>query len=208
MNHRSSNSSIDWLELDRLVDGRLDGDEYRELLCQIDADPDGWRHCALAFLEHQALSRELSAFANDPDCEMLPCMGSIVQEEQAGTAKESAIAVGRKSDSSSASAMIGWFSMALCIVCGLAIGITLQSDFRDRLEVPPMQHVTKPFANQVPADEILKDTTGDAQVSTERENVAPVSGKKDQCTKNRCQKRFSLHRSSQQAVQREYNGMR
>lgn len=59
---------INWAELDRLVDGQLGRDEYRELLRQIDKDPDGWRQCAMAFLQHQAMERELSAFSNHPDC--------------------------------------------------------------------------------------------------------------------------------------------
>ena len=49
-----------WDELERLVDGRLSHDEYRELLCRIEEHPDGWRKCALAFLEEQALRKELS----------------------------------------------------------------------------------------------------------------------------------------------------
>jgi hypothetical protein len=39
--------------IDRLVDGELSGDERRELLTSLDAQPDGWRRCALAFLEAQ-----------------------------------------------------------------------------------------------------------------------------------------------------------
>lgn len=40
--------------LDRLVDGELAEDERRALLRRLEADPDGWRCCALAFLESQA----------------------------------------------------------------------------------------------------------------------------------------------------------
>lgn len=56
---------VNWFELDRLVDGQLGDAEYRELLRQIDEDPDGWKQCALAFLQHQALQRELSELAGD-----------------------------------------------------------------------------------------------------------------------------------------------
>lgn len=45
--------------LDRLVDGELSRDEYRALLESLDREPDGWRRCALAFLEAQAWQREL-----------------------------------------------------------------------------------------------------------------------------------------------------
>jgi hypothetical protein len=40
--------------IDRLVDGELDDAERRALLTQFDVEPDGWRRCALAFLEAQA----------------------------------------------------------------------------------------------------------------------------------------------------------
>lgn len=46
-------------QLDRLVDGELPADEYRLLLSTLDAQPQGWRRCALAFLEAQALGGEL-----------------------------------------------------------------------------------------------------------------------------------------------------
>jgi len=45
---------IDSRELDRLVDGELTTDEYRNLLVSLDDQPNGWRQCALAFLEAQA----------------------------------------------------------------------------------------------------------------------------------------------------------
>ena len=44
--------------LDRLVDGELSENEYRRLLESFEETPGGWRRCALAFLEHQALQRE------------------------------------------------------------------------------------------------------------------------------------------------------
>jgi hypothetical protein len=44
---------------DRLVDGELSVDEYRGLVASLDDEPGGWRRCALAFLESQALAGEL-----------------------------------------------------------------------------------------------------------------------------------------------------
>ena len=46
-------------ELDRLVDGEISPPEYRQLLTRVEQSPDGWRQCALAFLEAQALREEL-----------------------------------------------------------------------------------------------------------------------------------------------------
>lgn len=53
-------------QLNRLVDGELSATEYRQLLASLDSAPEGWRRCALAFLESQALSRDLLGVARDP----------------------------------------------------------------------------------------------------------------------------------------------
>lgn len=44
---------------DRLVDGELSADERRALLASLDDRADGWRRCALAFLEAQAWRGEM-----------------------------------------------------------------------------------------------------------------------------------------------------
>jgi hypothetical protein len=46
---------------DRLVDGALSADERRALLESLDSRPQGWRRCALAFLEAQSWRSELGA---------------------------------------------------------------------------------------------------------------------------------------------------
>ncbi len=45
--------------IDELVTGQLSGQRYRDALKAIDAQPEKWRDCALAFLEDQALRQEL-----------------------------------------------------------------------------------------------------------------------------------------------------
>lgn len=45
---------LDDHQLDRLVDGELNNAERRALLLQLENEPDGWRRCALAFLEAQS----------------------------------------------------------------------------------------------------------------------------------------------------------
>lgn len=49
--------------IDRLVDGELEESERRTLLEQLDAQPEGWRRCALAFLEAQAWTRAFHSTA-------------------------------------------------------------------------------------------------------------------------------------------------
>lgn len=47
--------------LELLVDGELDEARRRELLLQLERQPDGWRRCALAFLEAQAIGQDMKA---------------------------------------------------------------------------------------------------------------------------------------------------
>lgn len=51
---------------DRLVDGELSPHDRHELLASLDQSDDGWRRCALAFLEAQAWGREMKAFVAEP----------------------------------------------------------------------------------------------------------------------------------------------
>jgi len=55
----------DQLLLDRLVDGELTESERHELLLRLERSPDGWRRCALAFLEAQAWRGEARALLNE-----------------------------------------------------------------------------------------------------------------------------------------------
>jgi hypothetical protein len=50
-------------QLDRLVDGELGEAERRELLLRLEHEPDGWRRCALAFLEVQCWGESLRGMA-------------------------------------------------------------------------------------------------------------------------------------------------
>jgi hypothetical protein len=50
---------------DRLVDGELAADERRELLASLDEVPEGWRRCALSFLEAQCLRESFGQLVHD-----------------------------------------------------------------------------------------------------------------------------------------------
>lgn len=56
-------SPIDPAELDRLVDGQLTDPQRRELLARLEREPDGWRRCALAFLEAESWKEVFRATA-------------------------------------------------------------------------------------------------------------------------------------------------
>lgn len=57
----------DNLSFDRLVDDELSPQQRMELIGSLDERPDGWRQCALAFLEHQSWRRQLKAMVTDFD---------------------------------------------------------------------------------------------------------------------------------------------
>lgn len=57
--NESYNTSDLQRDFDRLVDGELTAEQQRELLSALDDTPDGWRRCALAFLEAQAWRNEM-----------------------------------------------------------------------------------------------------------------------------------------------------
>jgi hypothetical protein len=45
--------------IDRVVDGELSPGQLRDAVARLDASPDGWRRCALAFIEERALGELL-----------------------------------------------------------------------------------------------------------------------------------------------------
>ncbi|WP_435005833.1 hypothetical protein P12x_003597 [Tundrisphaera lichenicola] len=54
---------VDDSSIDRLVGGELADQERRELLLRLENDPEGWRRCALAFLEDQAWRSAISGMS-------------------------------------------------------------------------------------------------------------------------------------------------
>jgi len=62
----NDNFQNDDIHFDRLVDGELSADERRALLESLDTRPQGWRQCALAFLEAQSWKNEMRMLAAQP----------------------------------------------------------------------------------------------------------------------------------------------
>jgi hypothetical protein len=62
--------------LDRLVDGELSEADRRELLLQLEHEPEGWRRCALAFLEAQCWEQELTLVARAPEHSAAPTVAA------------------------------------------------------------------------------------------------------------------------------------
>jgi len=51
--------------LDRLADGELNDADVRDLIAALDGETDGWRRCALAFVESQALRDDLRSLQTE-----------------------------------------------------------------------------------------------------------------------------------------------
>lgn len=58
-------SGVDQGAIDRLVDGELDDHARQNLIRSLDAVPDGWKRCAVAFLEAQSWRRAVEGFASE-----------------------------------------------------------------------------------------------------------------------------------------------
>ena len=146
MNNKLSRSQL----LERLVDGELPPDEYRALLTSLDEDPAGWRDCALAFLEAQALARDLVA---------------VRAGELTRPAKETAAATTAKprtaSSSAAATTLAGNAKLFLAVAASFLVAFTLgvavpyldQTSwlvFRPTDAVLPLDSGNGPIADQPP----------------------------------------------------------
>lgn len=99
---------------DRLVDGELAEDERRILLLSFDREPEGWRRCALAFLEAQAWS---SAFHQGVPLEQRKLSASDEFALQAATGSP-ASAPGRRRSFAAAV----WFARAAILLTSFGLG--------------------------------------------------------------------------------------
>jgi hypothetical protein len=84
MNARKPDSTgpLDDRQLDRLVDGELNREAYRDLLAALEQAPDGWRRCALAFLEAQAWAQEFGQIRRDQRLTLPPAGPSTAADRR------------------------------------------------------------------------------------------------------------------------------
>lgn len=75
--------------LDRLVDNELDESQRRALIASLEDRPDGWRRCALAFLENQTLQADLGALVGPSRTNTLPGTRAANGEPRPGRAAPS-----------------------------------------------------------------------------------------------------------------------
>ena len=103
-------------KFDRLVDGELPADEYRALVTSLDDEPSGWRRCALAFLESQALAGDVSVVRR----------GMTLGEDDGNVAPAKPVAAAAPSEHKPAS--FRWttmLAMAASFLLAFALGIAM-----------------------------------------------------------------------------------
>ena len=106
--------------LDRLVDGELGETDRRDLLLQLEREPEGWRKCALAFLEAQCWRQELGQMARSPEAasvEFAPAAPPKVAARPAGAAA-SGIAWRQR--------LATLLSMGACFLIALVLGMSVR----------------------------------------------------------------------------------
>ena len=126
-----SDEQRDAMLIDRLVDGELSGDERRHLLASLEAQPDGWRRCALAFVE----------------ATWRGAMGSLLQGNAApvepkllrNVVENSSAAASPSRQESSRSHLGTWFAVAASVV--VAFGLGRQSGVMRSASEPTSQQI-------------------------------------------------------------------
>ena len=152
-----SDEQRDAMLIDRLVDGELSGDERRHLLASLEAQPDGWRRCALAFVEAQAWRGTMGGLLRENAAPVEPNL-SLSVAEMSGSAGAS------PSRSESSRSHLGtWFAVAASVV--VAFGLGRQSGVMRSASEPTSQQIAS--APAVPNDKtdsprLERATRGDA----------------------------------------------
>ncbi len=131
---------------DRLVDGELPDGERRELLLRLETEPDGWRRCALAFLEAQSWRQTFAAV-------VAPAANVAVPSTASGKAKRwSAVRI---------------CALAACVALAFALGWAwhgrpTENAAQQTSETPPAVQVAgseakpKPKERSNPLDPLVK----------------------------------------------------
>src|SRR5580765_7827435 len=88
------NNDVNDSRLNRLIDGELSPTEYRDFLAALDDEPGGWRRCALALLESQALGHELSDLRGSIDRpDSIPANNQVALTRPVGLSPLSLLAI-------------------------------------------------------------------------------------------------------------------
>ena len=163
------NTHDDDVRFDRLVDGELSDAERRQLLASLDDEPDGWRRCALAFLEAQQWQQSLAAVqrqANDSggadrdSRESLHSSGSLHPNGSGrteGQCLDLELPVSTSEHKTPADGP-GFVRLALAMAACFLVAFFLGTEFRQRFAGAPIEPgpntVQRPIVPEVVGDEV------------------------------------------------------
>jgi hypothetical protein len=103
--------------LDRLVDGDLNADQQRALLTALENQPDGWRRCALAFIEAQTLRGEFRRMAAADEA----------ANQQLDVREQPSVIFRGVARRHSAMRTLRWLAIAASLLVAFTLGIAAQS---------------------------------------------------------------------------------
>jgi len=121
---RDTFHSNDDAVFDRLVDGALSDRERRAFLESLDSRPDGWRRCALAFLEAQCWGGEFRRLAREAN--------HHAQTRAMKFARPSASRIKVKT-------VVSWAAIAASLLIAFWIGATRNGDVPSGADMPMAQ---------------------------------------------------------------------
>lgn len=117
---------IDEFVIDELVAGNLNGESYRRVLTALDAQPDGWKDCALAFLQEQALTRDLKSLAIDDSIwRETSAESRIAHSADQGPSELGAVGLSKVDQRSDSDRRLEWMSRMTSIAAMLLISFTV-----------------------------------------------------------------------------------
>jgi len=160
-NPRTFDSGDDQRLFDQLVDGELDDEQRRALLEKLDAVPDGWRQCAVTFMEAQELRKVLPAITSEIDsCELRDGVNVVSDSPR----RTSTFRIG------------GLLAMAASLFLAFALGLTLRGTWAIEGETVP--RIAGTFPATRPSDDTPSVHEPSASRSLPRQelpaNVVPV----------------------------------
>jgi hypothetical protein len=136
MNTRGFNDDI---LIDKLVDGELAPEERRQLLLELDAEPGGWRRCALAFVEAQTWRSELREVM-DPSARVNDGGGVVLSAQACALAEAPRVrSVWR--------ATTPWLAVAAGLLLAFGLGRQVGVGERSQLDDLQIADSTGPSAN-------------------------------------------------------------
>jgi hypothetical protein len=152
-------------QFDRLVDGELTGAEECALLSALDARPEGWRRCALAFLEARAWKKDFHALAS-PRLQRFngtPVAVAAIPPCATGSANADVVKHGTPSFIASNANWPRLFALAASVTLGFFLGIAAQRNWLSENTTP----------REMIADGITGNTSPDKKLAWHDDQQGP-----------------------------------